>query len=156
MRGLDLRRQRRRAPWRPGCRRRGVNWQRKSLRPNAGTEARLSPSSLRALPCVAYETKLSGTVRHSKVQVKALSVYSHSMLRFCIVVIRCCFRLREVSTVSTRERKRVLKRYSEESKFPFGREALFRLITIHPACFFRRQICWSFLVKWHLKQHWNS
>ena len=36
--------------------------------------------SLAALPCLSYETKLSGTVRHSKVQVRTLSVYSHSMV----------------------------------------------------------------------------
>ena len=31
-----------------------------------------------ALPRLSYETKLSSTVRHSKVQVRILSAYSHS------------------------------------------------------------------------------
>ena len=38
-----------------------------------------SSPSLAALLRVAYETKLSGTVRRSKAQVKALSAYSRSM-----------------------------------------------------------------------------
>ena len=38
-----------------------------------------SPPALAALPWPSYETKLSSTVRHSKVQVKALSAYSRSM-----------------------------------------------------------------------------
>ena len=36
--------------------------------------------SLAALPWLSYETKLSVTVRHSKMQVRTLSVYSHSMV----------------------------------------------------------------------------
>lgn len=36
--------------------------------------------SLAALPWLSYETKLSSTVRHSKMQVRTLSVYSHSMV----------------------------------------------------------------------------
>lgn len=34
--------------------------------------------SLAALPWLSYETKLSSTVRHSKMQVRTLSAYSHS------------------------------------------------------------------------------
>ncbi len=41
-----------------------------------------SPMSLVALPCLSYETKLSGTVRHSKMQVRTLSGYSHSRSQF--------------------------------------------------------------------------
>lgn len=40
-----------------------------------------SPMSLAALPWLSYETKLSGIVRHSKVQVKALSAYFHSIVK---------------------------------------------------------------------------
>lgn len=36
--------------------------------------------SLVALPWLSYETKLSSTVRRSKVQVRTLSAYSHSMV----------------------------------------------------------------------------
>ena len=36
--------------------------------------------SLAALPWLSYETKLSGTARHSKEQVRTLSAYSHSMV----------------------------------------------------------------------------
>ncbi len=36
--------------------------------------------SLAALPCLSYKTKLSSTVRHSKIQVRTLSDYSHSIV----------------------------------------------------------------------------
>ena len=36
--------------------------------------------SLVDLPWLSYETKLSSTVRHSKIQVRTLSDYSHSMV----------------------------------------------------------------------------
>ena len=37
-----------------------------------------SPPSLVALPRLSYETKLGSTARHSRVQVRTLSAYSHS------------------------------------------------------------------------------
>ena len=46
-----------------------------------------SPMSLVALPWLSYETKLSGTVRYSKSQVRTLSVYSHSFTLVCRGVI---------------------------------------------------------------------
>ena len=45
-----------------------------------------SPMSLATMTRVAYKTKLSGTAQHSKVQVKALLAYSHSIAE----VVHCC------------------------------------------------------------------
>ena len=43
--------------------------------------------SLVALPWLSYETKLSGTVRYSKSQVRTLSVYSHSIVAGGLLVM---------------------------------------------------------------------
>lgn len=65
-----------------------------------------SPPSLAALPWLSCKTKLSGTVRHSKIQVRTLSAYSHSIVAGGLLVMSYATRLMPGTSATMRPEMR--------------------------------------------------